>query len=92
MVPITIENAVINQESCGVYKKGLKLCDKALKKTRKALSASESLADRQLRIIDTQTAELVDLKQSEDAWYNSKTLWLGLGIFIGGAAVYKLRK
>ena len=81
-----------SQEDCSIVKQGLRLCDKALNSAREVMVAQDEYSEKQMAIIDKQTAEIVDLKQSKESWFNSKTLWVGLGMLIGGATVYKLRK
>jgi len=77
---------------CDIYIDGLKACDKSLTLWKNAYGDLEQLSKRKDSLLDLQLKEINHLKESKQKWYNNTTLWGIAGFFLGGYAVYKLRK
>lgn len=72
--------------------KALGLCHDAIKAFEKVDQDKTNLIDQQVKLLTKQEGKIKDLEEEQNAWYNNKWMWIGIGVVGGAAAAHKLRK
>lgn len=77
-------------------------CEEQLKSCEHVLTLADIAVRKQADVIELQAEQLERYRAAaeagraaiaeQEAWYNNKWLWLGLGVLAGGAAVNEVRR
>lgn len=67
-------------------------CDKALADKQAQIDIRDQEMAQTNAMLNANAKEIDDLKRSNDAWYNSHTLWFFVGVAAAGGSVYLLKK